>query len=315
VGPPRFAHHQPDGSVVFEMIDAEVPAAWSQVAADIMVSKYFRKAGVPQYGEHGEVMFDDDGNAVLGPERSAKQVFTRLAATWRLWGDRGGYFATEDDSQAFEDELVYMLAHQIAAPNSPQWFNTGLNYMYGLTGPAQGFWFVDERTGELTESDDSYTRPAPHACFIQAVNDDLVNDGGIMDLWTREARLFKFGSGTGTNFSTLRGENEPLSGGGKSSGVMSFLKIGDRAAGAIKSGGTTRRAAKMVILDVDHPDIEQFIDWKKVEEEKVRALIAAGYPSDFNGEAYATVSGQNSNNSVRVTDDFLRGRRDDGDWD
>jgi ribonucleoside-diphosphate reductase alpha chain len=305
----------PDGSIVFEMIDAEVPATWSQVAADIMVSKYFRKAGVPQYGEHGEVQFDDDGNAILGAERSARQVFTRLAATWRLWGDRGGYFATEADSQAFEDELVYMLANQIAAPNSPQWFNTGLNHMYGLTGPAQGFWFVDEQTGELTESDDSYTRPAPHACFIQAVNDDLVNDGGIMDLWTREARLFKFGSGTGTNFSTLRGENEPLSGGGKSSGVMSFLKIGDRAAGAIKSGGTTRRAAKMVILDVDHPDIEQFIDWKKSEEEKVRTLIAAGYPSDFNGEAYQTVSGQNSNNSVRVSESFLRAVAEDGDWD
>jgi ribonucleoside-diphosphate reductase alpha chain len=305
----------PDGSIVFEMVDAEVPAAWSQVAADIMVSKYFRKAGVPQHGEHGEVLFDDDGNAVLGSERSARQVFTRLAATWRLWGERGGYFATNDDAQAFEDELVYMLAHQIAAPNSPQWFNTGLNHMYGLTGPAQGFWFVDERTGRVEESDDSYTRPAPHACFIQSVSDDLVNEGGIMDLWTREARLFKFGSGTGTNFSTLRAENEPLSGGGKSSGVMSFLKIGDRAAGAIKSGGTTRRAAKMVILDVDHPDIEQFIDWKKAEEEKVRALIAAGYPSDFNGEAYQTVSGQNSNNSVRVTEEFIRAVEEDGDWE
>ncbi|HUG75692.1 MAG TPA: adenosylcobalamin-dependent ribonucleoside-diphosphate reductase, partial [Acidimicrobiia bacterium] len=305
----------PDGSVVFEMKDAEVPAAWSQVAADIMVSKYFRKAGVPQHGEHGEVLFDDDGQPVLGAEQSSKQVFTRLAATWRLWGERGGYFASDADGQAFQDELVYMLANQIAAPNSPQWFNTGLNHMYGLTGPAQGFWFIDDQTEQLTESTDSYTRPAPHACFIQSVSDDLVSDGGIMDLWTREARLFKFGSGTGTNFSTLRAENEPLSGGGKSSGVMSFLKIGDRAAGAIKSGGTTRRAAKMVILDVDHPDIETFIDWKKVEEDKVRALIAAGYPSDFNGEAYQTVSGQNSNNTVRVTEDFIRAVADDGDWE
>jgi ribonucleoside-diphosphate reductase alpha chain len=305
----------PDGSVVFEMKDAEVPASWSQVAADIMVSKYFRKAGVPQRGEHGEILFDDDGAPILGPERSTKQVVARLAATWRLWGERGGYFASEADAGAFEDELVYMLVNQISAPNSPQWFNTGLNHMYGLTGPAQGFWYVDDATGELAESADSYTRPAPHACFIQSVNDDLVNEGGIMDLWTREARLFKFGSGTGTNFSTLRGENEPLSGGGKSSGVMSFLKIGDRAAGAIKSGGTTRRAAKMVILDVDHPDIEEFIDWKKVEEEKVRALIAAGYPADFNGEAYQTVSGQNSNNSVRVSEAFLTAVEEDGDWD
>jgi ribonucleoside-diphosphate reductase alpha chain len=305
----------PDGSVVFEMTDAEVPATWSQVAADIMVSKYFRKAGVPLRGHDGEVLRDHAGEPLLGPERSGKQVFTRLAATWRMWGERGGYFASDADAQAFEDELAYMLAHQIAAPNSPQWFNTGLNHLYGLTGPAQGFWFVDERTEELVESPDSYTRPAPHACFIQSVDDDLVNDGGIMDLWRREARLFKFGSGTGTNFSTLRAENEPLAGGGKSSGVMSFLKIGDRAAGAIKSGGTTRRAAKMVILDIDHPDIEEFIDWKKVEEDKVRALIAAGYPSDFNGEAYQTVSGQNSNNSVRVSEAFLQAVEDDAEWE
>jgi ribonucleoside-diphosphate reductase alpha chain len=305
----------PDGSVVFEMKDAEVPASWSQVAADIMVSKYFRKAGVPQHDANGDLVVDDDGAPVLGPERSARQVISRLSSTWRMWGERYGYFATDADAQAFEDELSYMLVHQIAAPNSPQWFNTGLNHAYGITGPSQGFWFVDDETGELRESEDSYTRPAPHACFIQSVRDDLVNEGGIMDLWTREARLFKFGSGTGTNFSSLRAENEPLSGGGKSSGIMSFLKIGDRAAGAIKSGGTTRRAAKMVILDIDHPDIELFINWKKVEEEKVRALIAAGYPSDFNGEAYQTVSGQNSNNSVRVTEDFLRAVADDGEWE
>jgi ribonucleoside-diphosphate reductase alpha chain len=305
----------PDGSVVFEMRDAEVPASWSQVAADIMVSKYFRKAGVPQVDADGEIVRDESGEPVLGPEQSARQVITRLSSAWRVWGERYGYFAAEADAQAFEDELTHMLVNQIAAPNSPQWFNTGLHHAYGLTGPAQGFWFVDEETGAMTASPDSYTRPAPHACFIQSVNDDLVNEGGIMDLWTREARLFKFGSGTGTNFSNLRGENEPLSGGGRSSGVMSFLKIGDRAAGAIKSGGTTRRAAKMVILDIDHPDIEQFINWKKVEEEKVRSLIAAGYPSDFNGEAYQTVSGQNSNNSVRVSEAFLRAVADDGDWD
>jgi ribonucleoside-diphosphate reductase alpha chain len=305
----------PDGSVVFEMKDAEIPAAWSQVATDIMVSKYFRKAGIPQYDDEGRQRFDEDGEPVLGPERSARQVFDRLTGTWRWWGEQNGYFASAEDAQAFEDELKYMLANQMAAPNSPQWFNTGLNYAYGLTGPPQGFWYVDPETEELIPGPDSYSRPAPHACFIQAVGDDLVNEGGIMDLWTKEARLFKFGSGTGTNFSTIRAEGEPLSGGGRSSGVMSFLKIGDRAAGAIKSGGTTRRAAKMVILDVDHPDIEEFVNWKKIEEEKAKILIANGFPADFNGEAYQTVSGQNSNNSVRVTQQFLQKVIEDGEWD
>ncbi|MGH3649948.1 MAG: vitamin B12-dependent ribonucleotide reductase, partial [Acidimicrobiia bacterium] len=244
----------PDGSVVFEMTDAEIPAQWSQVASDIMVSKYFRKAGVPQFDDDGNQLLDDDGRPVSGAERTAKQVFDRLAGTWRHWGEKKGYFASTEDADAFEDELKYMLAAQMAAPNSPQWFNTGLNWAYGLTGPAQGFWYGDDETGELVESPDSYGRPAPHACFINGVGDDLVNPGGIMDLWVREARIFKFGSGAGSNFSKIRAEGELLSGGGKSSGVMSFLKIGDRAAGAIKSGGTTRRAAKMVILDVDHPD-------------------------------------------------------------
>ena len=169
---------------------------------------------------------------------------------------------------------MYMLANQMAAPNSPQWFNTGLNWAYGITGPSQGHYYVDYQTGELTKSEDAYTHPQPHACFIQSVSDDLVNEGGIMDLWVREARLFKYGSGTGSNFSELRGANESLSGGGKSSGLMSFLKIGDRSAGAIKSGGTTRRAAKMVTLDLDHPDIEEYINWKVVEEQKVAALVA-----------------------------------------
>jgi len=305
----------PDGSVVFEMTDAEIPAAWSQVATDIMVSKYFRKAGVPQFDNGGNAILDDAGEPVIGPERSARQVIDRLASTWRWWGEENGYFATAHDAQVFEDELVYMLLHQMAAPNSPQWFNTGLHHRYGIEGPEQGFWFVDPETEELTASPDSYSRPSPHACFIQSVDDDLVNAGGIMDLWVREARLFKFGSGTGTNFSNLRAEGEPLSGGGKSSGLMSFLKVGDRAAGAIKSGGTTRRAAKMVILDVDHPDIETFINWKAVEEEKVRALIAAGYSSDFNGDAYATVSGQNSNNTVRMTNEFVDAVMADEDWD
>ena len=305
----------PDGSVVFEMNDVEIPSTWSQVATDIMVSKYFRKAGVPQVDAEGKELKDENGEHVLGPETSSRQVFDRLAETWRHWGEKTGYFASSDDAQAFEDELKYMLATQMAAPNSPQWFNTGLNYKYDLTGPQQGFWYVDPKTGNLTPGEDSYSRPQPHACFIQSIDDDLVNEGGIMDLWVKEARLFKFGSGTGTNFSNLRGEGEQLSGGGVSSGVMSFLKIGDRAAGAIKSGGTTRRAAKMVILDLDHPDIEDFIEWKAIEEDKARALIAAGYPSDFNGEAYATVSGQNSNNSVKVPTEFLKAIEEDSDWD
>jgi ribonucleoside-diphosphate reductase alpha chain len=306
----------PDGSVVFEMTDAEIPAHWSQVASDIMVSKYFRKAGIPQYDDEGKALVDENGDPVTGPERSARQVFDRLAGTWKHWGEKEGYFASTDDTEAFEDELRYMLATQMAAPNSPQWFNTGLNWAYGLTGPPQGLWYVDGETEKLTSSPDSYSRPTPHACYILGVSDDLVNPGGIMDLWVREARIFKFGSGAGSNFSAIRGENEQLSGGGKSSGVMSFLKIGDRAAGAIKSGGTTRRAAKMVILDGDHPDIEMFIDWKKIEEEKAKLLINhGGFPADFNGEAYATVSGQNSNNSVRITNDFVKAVERDDDWD
>lgn len=305
----------PDGSVVFEMRDAEVPAHWSQVAADIVVSKYFRKAGVPLSDENGPLL-DEDRQPRLGSERSARQVFDRLAGTWRWWGETHGYFDSPEDAQAFEDEMKYMLCHQMGSPNSPQWFNTGLNWAYGLTGPAQGFWYVDPGAGELAASPDSYSRPAPHACFILKVEDDLVNPGGIMDLWLREARIFKFGSGAGSNFSDIRAEGERLSGGGSSSGVMSFLKIGDRAAGAIKSGGTTRRAAKMVILDIDHPDVEEFINWKKVEEDKARLLIEkGGFPADFNGEAYATISGQNSNNSVRVTDDFIRAVENRDDWE
>jgi len=293
----------PDGSVVFEMEGAEVPAGWSRVASDIIVSKYFRKAGVPTDGDH------------LDSERSARQVFDRLAGTWRRWGERLGYFASAGDAAAFEDEMRYQLCRQMGAPNSPQWFNTGLNWAYGLTGPPQGFWFLDPETGEMAPSPDSYSHPAPHACFILKVEDDLVNPGGIMDLWLRESRVFKFGAGAGSNFSAIRAEGERLSGGGTSSGVMSFLRVGDRAAGAIKSGGTTRRAAKMVILDIDHPDIEAFINWKKEEEEKARILIEqGGFPADFNGEAYATVSGQNSNNSVRVTDRFLRAVESDGEW-
>ncbi|MFD1433727.1 vitamin B12-dependent ribonucleotide reductase [Kroppenstedtia eburnea] len=304
----------PDGSVVFEMKGAEVPKQWSQVAADIMISKYFRKAGVPQTDENGTPLLDENGKPVTGPERSVRQVIHRLAGCWREWGENNGYFDTEEDAEAFYDELVYMLLHQMAAPNSPQWFNTGLAFAYGITGKAQGHYYVDPETEELRRGEDAYSRPQPHACFIQSVEDDLVNEGGIMDLWVREARLFKYGSGTGTNFSNIRGKGEPLSGGGTSSGLLSFLKIGDRAAGAIKSGGTTRRAAKMVTLDLDHPDVEEFINWKSNEEKKVRALIEAGYDPSFNGEAYETISGQNSNNSVRVPNEFFRVLDEDGGW-
>ncbi|MDP7477252.1 MAG: vitamin B12-dependent ribonucleotide reductase, partial [Candidatus Peribacteraceae bacterium] len=303
-----------DGSVVFEMEGAEIPASWSQVATDIMVSKYFRKAGVPQYDESGEVIKDEKGEVVTGPERTVKQVVRRLAGCWRHWGQQYNYFETAQDAQAFEDELSFMLVHQMAAPNSPQWFNTGLHYSYGISGVPQGHYYCEPNTGEVKQSADAYTHPQPHACFIQSVEDDMVNEGGIMDLWVREARLFKFGSGTGTNFSSLRGSGEPLSGGGQSSGLMSFLKIGDRAAGAIKSGGTTRRAAKMVCLDLDHPDIEEFINWKVNEEKKVGAMAEAGYDTDFNGEAYSTVSGQNSNNSVRVPHAFFESVEKDGNW-
>ncbi len=321
----------PDGSVVFEMNDAEIPAQWSQLATDIMVSKYFRKAGVPQVDADGKPLRDAQGNTVTGPEKSVRQVVNRLAGCWRWWGETHGYFDTAEDAQAFYDEISHMLLNQMCAPNSPQWFNTGLNYAYGITGPAQGHYYCDPKSGELLKSQDAYSHPQPHACFIQSVSDDLVNPGGIMDLWTREARLFKYGSGTGTNFSNVRGDNEPLSGGGKSSGLMSFLKIGDRAAGAIKSGGTTRRAAKMVCLDLDHPDIDLFVNWKVREELKVAALaegikhlskeqqetakkLGLKLDYDFNGEAYYTVSGQNSNNSVRIPNAFFKALEEDGDW-
>src|SRR5487761_2067700 len=388
----------PDGSIVFQAENVEVPEQWSQVASDVLAQKYFRKAGVPARRKKVEEETVPswlwrgvpDEKALAGlpeterfiGEQSCQQVFDRLAGTWTYWGWKGGYFDSDEDARAFFDEQRYMLAAQMVAPNSPQWFNTGLHWAYGIDGPSQGHYYVDFQSGKLTRSKSSYEHPQPHACFIQGITDDLVNEGGIMDLWVREARLFKYGSGTGSNFSALRGEGEKLSGGGKSSGLMSFLKIGDRAAGAIKSGGTTRRAAKMVIVDVDHPDIETYIDWKVKEEQKVaalvtgsrinqkhlkavmkacvncegsgddcfdpeknpalrreiklarRAMVADGmikrviqfakqgykdidfpvYDTDWDSEAYLTVSGQNSNNSVSLKDDFLRAVETDGDW-
>ena len=293
----------PSGEVVFEMNNVEVPSRWSQIATDILAQKYFRKAGVPQ----------PDGS--LGRETSVKQVAHRMANCWRVWGERYGYFDTPQSAQIFYEELVYSILDQACVPNSPQWFNTGLHESYGITGKPQGHYFVDPADDQLKLSTSAYERPQPHACFILSVEDDLVNDGGLMDLWVREARIFKYGSGVGTNFSHIRGEGEKLSGGGTSSGLMSFLKIGDRAAGAIKSGGTTRRAAKMVCLDLDHPEMMEFINWKVEEEKKVAALIAAGYPSDYEGEAYKTVSGQNSNNSIRIPNDFFRRLEHDEDWE
>jgi len=293
----------PSGDVVFEANNVEVPKGWSQVATDILAQKYFRKAGVPK----------PDGST--GRETSIKQVAHRMAACWQDWGSRYGYFASPQDSQIFYDELAYMITDQMAAPNSPQWFNTGLHTAYGITGKPQGHYFVEPESGKVKKSTSAYERPQPHACFILSVGDDLVSDGGIMDLWMREARIFKYGSGVGTNFSAIRGEGELLSGGGTSSGLMSFLKIGDSAAGAIKSGGTTRRAAKMVCLNLDHPEIVDFIDWKVREENKVAALIAAGYPSDYEGEAYRTVSGQNSNNSIRIPNSFFEVLDRKGKWD
>ncbi|MFM7110925.1 MAG: vitamin B12-dependent ribonucleotide reductase [Planctomycetota bacterium] len=271
----------PDGRAVFELKDLQAPEGWSQVAVDILAQKYFRRAGVPtkteKVAESGMPEWlrrqTPAQGSTSGQETDARQVFRRLAGCWTYWGWKGGYFTTEADALAFHDELCHMLATQMAAPNSPQWFNTGLHWAYGIEGPAQGHYRVDPQNNQVTRSTSAYEHPAPHACFIQSVSDDLVNEGGIMDLWVREARIFKYGSGTGSNFSALRGEGEPLSGGGKSSGLMSFLRIGDRAAGAIKSGGTTRRAAKMVVLDLDHPDIEEFIDWKVIEEQKVAALV------------------------------------------
>ncbi len=304
----------PDGTVVFKSEEIEVPKNWSRVASDVLISKYIRKKGVPQYDKNGKVLTDKNGKAILGSEKSAKQVVKRLAACWRYWGEKYGYFATTDDARVFEQEIQYMLINQMAAPNSPQWFNTGLNHTYKISGPAQGHWYADPETGRLKQSEDAYTRPQPHACFIQSVRDDLVNEGGIFDLMLREARIFKYGSGSGTNFSILRAEGEPLSGGGVSSGLMSWLEILDRGAGAIKSGGTTRRASKMVILNIDHPDIEKLIDWKSREEEKAFALMEKGYSTGFEGEAYKTIAGQNSNNSIRVSFDFMKAVNDEGDW-
>src|SRR5437764_13319712 len=286
-----------DGEVVFKMDDAEVPAEWSQLATDVAVSKYFGKAGVPTKS---------------GAEESVRQLVRRVAHTLRDAGESfGGYFATPADAESFEAELTYMLVHQIGAFNSPVWFNCGLWHEYKIKGSG-GNYAVDRDTGMASRTEDAYTRPQVSACFIQSCSDDL---DSIFSLVHDEARVFKYGSGSGTNFSKLRGKMERLSGGGTSSGLMSFLEVLDRAAGATKSGGITRRAAKMVVVDADHPEIRDFVQWKAREEKKVQALIAGGYPSDFNGDAYRTVSGQNANNSVRITDAFMTAVDKNGPWE
>ncbi len=284
-----------DGSVVFETKNAEVPRDWSQLACDIAISKYFRKAGVPGTGN----------------ENSVKQLVYRIAHTIREHGEKQGYFAESSDAEAFEAELSYMMVTQRGAFNSPVWFNVGLYHRYGILGSGGNF-FYNEKTGKTEETPDSYSHPQASACFIQSVDDDLMS---IFELAKNEARIFKFGSGTGSNFSKIRGAMEKLGGGGLSSGLMSFLEVLDRGAGATKSGGTTRRAAKMVSLDIDHPEIEEFVNWKVKEEKKVAALIEAGYSSDFNGEAYRTVAGQNSNNSVRIPDEFMERVIEDKTWE
>ncbi|RPJ05053.1 MAG: vitamin B12-dependent ribonucleotide reductase, partial [Spirochaetaceae bacterium] len=362
-----------DGRVIYRQENILVPDFWNQIAVDILAQKYFRKTGVPGSDKNSGT---GDGTDTAGGETDARQVFHRLSLAWTAWGKKYRYFDTEEDAQAFYDEMCYMLGHQMAAPNSPQWFNTGLFAAYGIAGPPQGHYYVDPATNEVVKSQNAYERPQPHACFILSVDDNLVNENGIMDLVTREARLFKYGSGTGTNYSSLRGREEPLSGGGVSSGLLSFLKVGDRSASAIKSGGTTRRAARMVCLDAQHPDINRFVDWKVEEEYKVASLVAGSrmikkhvvaiqlaiksaadtlfdeekfdpgrntalyaalkfalddqvppaflyqilqlarqgfdtedmieYSTEWDREAYNTVSGQSSNNSVRLSADFMK---------
>ncbi len=286
---------EPDGTVVFELKDVEVPRSWSELATNIVASKYFRKAGVPKTGH----------------ETSVKQVIFRIAHTLREAGEERGYFPTDSAAENFEAELTHLLLHQKGAFNSPVWFNCGLYHQYGIKGSG-GNWYWDSLSGDFRQAANAYSHPQCSACFIQSVDDDLMS---IFDLMKNEARLFKYGSGTGTNFSAIRGKQEKLSGGGTSSGLMSFLEVLDKGAGATKSGGTTRRAAKMVSLNMDHPEIVDFIDWKMKEEKKVRALIAAGYSSDFNGEAYHTISGQNANISVRVSDEFMRRALEGGTWE
>ncbi len=329
------------------------PGHWSQTAVDIVIRKYRRKTPLP--------------NLPQG-ESDIRQIFHRLTLCWAKWAKKSGLITHKSDLKIFKDELTYMLVHQMAAPNSPQWFNTGLYEAYGLKGEAHGHFYCEKtKTGKLSvkKSKSSYERPQPHACFIQGLKDDLTTKGGIMDLWQREALVFKFGSGSGTNFSSLRGRGEPLASGGTSSGLMGWLKIGDRAAGAIKSGGTTRRAAKMVCLDGDHPEIEEFVRWKADEEERLAAMklgheeltkwkelakkkaLAAdwrenakasgvdpafievlgayeagelkddGLPlidTDWQGSGYESLSGQNANNSIRLSDEFFDVLKRRGKW-
>lgn len=303
------------GDILFELRGVRIPTSWDQTSFDILVSKYFRKAGVPQIDDDGNPLLDDSGNIILGPERFAEQWAKRLAGAWAHWGVKAGYF-DQASGDIFFDEMVYILLAQIASPNSPQHFNTGLWESYAIMAEPEGNWYYDPDKEDVVLSSHRFERSGANACFIQSVEDKLVGDDSIFDLWEREARLFKSGSGTGTNFSNIRGKGEKLSGGGTSSGVMSFLRVGDRSAGTIQSGGTTRRAAKMVILDADHPEIEDFIWSKVIEENKVKALVAGGFDPNWTAEggAYDSVSFQNANHSVRIPRGFLQAVDADEDW-
>jgi ribonucleoside-diphosphate reductase alpha chain len=276
------------GAVIFEQRDVEVPRSWSQTATNIVASKYFHgKLGTPER------------------ETSVKQLVRRVVDTITEWGLAGGYFATQQDGENFRDELAHLMLHQKACFNSPVWFNVGVR-------EARGYgWVWDAQKQQVQELDQNCTRPQCSACFIVSVKDTLES---ILDLAKTEGMLFKWGSGTGTNLSALREEDSPLSGGGRASGPLSFMKGFDAFAGVIKSGGKTRRAAKMVILNVDHPDIEKFIWCKAKEERKAWALVEAGYDATIDGDAYSSIFFQNANNSVRATDDFMLAVLDNGDW-
>jgi ribonucleoside-diphosphate reductase alpha chain len=281
------------GQVIFEQRNVEMPSDWSQTATNIVASKYFHgKLGTPER------------------ESSVRQLISRVADTIAQWGVEGGYFRTEDDAKNFHDDLVHLLVWQKASFNSPVWFNCGLWHKYHRNAEGGG-WYWDPATGGVKKETEAYRHPQCSACFINSVQDNL---DSILTLAKTEGMLFKWGSGTGTNLSPLRSSVEPLSGGGVASGPLSFMKGYDAFAGVIKSGGKTRRAAKMVILNIDHPDIIEFIECKAKEERKAWALVDAGYDKAIDGEAYSSIFFQNANNSVRVTDEFMKAVVEDKDW-
>jgi len=278
------------GEVVFEQHDCEVPSSWSQLATNVVVSKYF-------FGALG----------TSERETSVRQLIHRVSRTIADWGIEDGYFASAEDGQRFYRELTWLCLHQHASFNSPVWFNVGLYHQYGVAG-AMCNWYWDAPTRTVRQPENPYQYPQGSACFIQSVRDNMED---IMELARSEAMLFKFGSGTGTDLSTLRSHRETLSGGGKPSGPLSFMRVYDQIAAVVKSGGKTRRAAKMQSLKVEHPDVMEFIECKRQEEEKARLLLAQGY--DYEG-AYSSVLFQNANLSVRVSDDFMEAALAEKPW-